>query len=917
MDWGDTFGIGLGVRNDKYLLVWTPKKSSEGQILPGFDSEDGALTLKMKPRPGAWITWIDEAKVIAEAKDDADRVRKSVQELDRNARQITDFADGVLKDITALHLGKPLTLSELAQEVLQAEFAIPTAVKTGGYVLANSQETTSLVRVIIPEQTNIHRVHMNEDELFESVATGAYDQLLVVYRTHIKRYPDLLDVNYCLTLKDYFHGEPTPEGIVSSIPCAHPKEAGEIEIFPTAASYDPLQPDHLHFVVTAFQASREQVLEAITHCSSLMEQYVERANQRAYEIMANFQGRTNSRLKALSLQPSQRVYEKVWDDIAINELRNQMLEFTEFFGEYLSENFGADAAGTRKDLLKHSIDPMIEAWQIHDLRQTTLKHLIFSGYKLANQVLDRATGIFYDLIFEKHFIEAKLLRTIELLVLEDGELLDQVRTPEWTKKTVRDGLHRFALNPSVHPKQIERLRNLWMELLEIGNAASQHGQQFETLLKPLSDLLLMTKQSSTDKSPTVSLRKDNAFEGFEISDEEFAQICVCLKNDFPLIKRWIRHAPKEQSKQEPYYATLWMILMDGKVREMLLQNFQPICDINLSQPVETKRLLDLVLGGQIIIRDEKDLKSLARNLERALSAKMGRGLVELTTPSLLKIHSDTLLCLLREEILAYQEGLEKQISRITNPKLQKKKGKRKKSGESDISSESVVEEMLEAIEAEKPKIAEIIEFLTPYTDAPSTLIETAINPRSQQLNQIRRHQVLNFDLQALPPIEKTWLENVKSVRDYPNLRAFLFENKLPISTTGRLLMDVRRAFPDSAVQDPSSADVFDVALDLVQELKALQDAGYAGEALKKFMNYIAEKLWRWELTQITEAELPMLIKEKVLASAICYGKEVEALLEYVERYEQLLETKLTSGSEMDKQRSLVEAKYQAIAETIL
>jgi len=191
MDWGDTFGIGLGVRNDKYLLVWTPKKSSEGQILPGFDSEDGTLTLKMKPRPGAWITWIDEAKVIAEAKDDADRVRKSVQELDRNARQITDFADGVLKDITALHLGKPLTLSELAQEVLQAEFAIPTAVKTGGYVLANSQETPSLARVIVPEQTNIHRVHTNEDELFESVATGAYDQLLVVYRTHIKRYHDL------------------------------------------------------------------------------------------------------------------------------------------------------------------------------------------------------------------------------------------------------------------------------------------------------------------------------------------------------------------------------------------------------------------------------------------------------------------------------------------------------------------------------------------------------------------------------------------------------------------------------------------------------------------------------------------------------------------------------------------------------
>ena len=51
MDWGDTFGVGLGAKADKYLLVWTPKNSSEAQILPGFDSEDGQLRLKMKGTP--------------------------------------------------------------------------------------------------------------------------------------------------------------------------------------------------------------------------------------------------------------------------------------------------------------------------------------------------------------------------------------------------------------------------------------------------------------------------------------------------------------------------------------------------------------------------------------------------------------------------------------------------------------------------------------------------------------------------------------------------------------------------------------------------------------------------------------------------------------------------------------------------
>ena len=80
---------------------------------------------------------------------------------------------------------------------------------------------------------------------------------------------------------------------------------------------------------------------------------------------------------------------------------------------------------------------------------------------------------------------------------------------------------------------------------------------------------------------------------------------------------------------------------------------------------------------------------------------------------------------------------------------------------------------------------------------------------------------------------------------------------------------------------------------------------------------LPEKLWRWELTQITDDELPMLIKEKVLASIVCYEKEVEVLLEYVERYEQILETKLSPDSGMDKRRRALEKDFQAIIETIL
>jgi hypothetical protein len=921
ISWGDTFGMGLGAKNDKYLLIWTPKKSSEGQILPGFDSEDGELTLKMRPRPGAWISWIDEAKIATEAKDDHDRVRRSVQELERNTRQVTDFADGVLKDITTVHLGKSLTLSEMVQEVLKVEFTIPTTVKTGGYVLASSQETVSgLAKVIIPEQTNIHGVHLNEDELIDSVVKSDYDRLLVIHRTHIKHYPDLFDVNYCLRLSEYFQGKPTQEEEgQSKLP--QPVQGLEpIGIFPTAAVYNPLSQDSIEFVVTALNGDYDAIREAVTESSAIIDEYVSQANQRAHEIMTNFQGRIDSRLQALTLQPGQRIYERVWDDLAIDELRNQLFEFSEFFGKYIGEHLDEDKVESRKESLRNSVDSIIETWQLQDSRQTTIRHLILAGYKLANQVLDQATGLFYDLIFEKHFIETGLLRTVELMVLEEGELLDEIRLPEWTDKTVRDRIYRLALNPAIHPEQTERLRDLWVKLLEIANFADRHQQQFESILKPLSDILLMPKRSAPSGgnagTRNISLRRGNTFEGFGISEKIFDNVLSRLHDNFPVIKRWIQNTPEERSGHESYYRTLWAILTEGLVREHLCEDFQPIFDINLSLPLETKRLMDLVLGGKIVIRNEKDLNSLKRNLDRALQAKIGRGLQEISTPTMLQIHSDTTLCTLREELLTYQQTLDKQLVRAANPKASKKQGKGKKGRKKGQSPESAAK-VIAAIEEEKPKIAELIEFLNSYTNAPLTLLETAIQPHSQKINKIREHQVLNFDLQSLPPIEDTWLEDVKSPDEYPNLRAFLFENKLPISTTGRALTKLRRIFLDPTDAEDASVNVFNIAVDLLLELRVLQDAGYEGDSLERYADYISEKLWRWELTQITETELPILIKEKVLSSIICYEKEVEALLEYVERYERLLEAKLASESEMDKQRELLEENFQTLAETLL
>ena len=907
MSWGDTFGLGLGVKSDKHLIVWTPKESSEGDILPGFDSEDGELTVKMRPRPGAWVSWIDEAKVTAETQDDYDRVHRSIQELERNARQITDFADGIVSDIAIQNLGKSLTLSELAQDALKARLAIPSTIKTGGYVLANIDATDAEMipsaTVIIPEQTHIHRVHLNEDALFDQILAQDYNLLLVVIRTHIKQYPDLIDLGYGLTLhtrlSNVFDNQEADTSETQQ------EEFDPIRVLATAAVYDPLEPDTLQLVPIAFNAPAEEIETAITDSSKKIETYTVKANQNAYQLMAQFQQGVETRLRALVLGPGQRVHNKVWDDLVIRELRNTMLDFVEFYGEYLAEHFEAPIAAAKTEVLKENIDPMIEFWQLQDNQQLTLNHLIQSSYKLANQVLDRAAGLFHDLVFEQDFIETELVKLVEFSAFENNECLNEIYLPQWTRGTVREKMAGITLRSTLHATQVERLTTIWLELLELANFASQHKQDFETVIQPLVNLLLAaTTRKPTQRRNQQAQPRGRAtnFAGFEIPDSTVEQILGHVKLHLPTIKQWLQNVPSGVDEQR-HYATLWALVLDGRLREQLLADMQPTCDINLSVPDQTKRLINLMLGSTLIIQAEKDRKSIERNLNRAVISKTGHELANVTTAAMLAIHGDALLTMLYEELLGYHDTLAKRAGRLANAP---QKGKKRKRGQAR--SNGAVN--AEAIEAEQQKVEELMAFLRPYRpeEVIITLATASIDPRAINLEEIRKQQVLSFDVSDLPEIDETWLGDSKSVEDYPNLRVFLLQNQLPVSTTGRLLMELRQQFPD---------ELFNHVLGLIQEVKALQGDDFKGDLINQFVIYISEKVWRWELTQITKSELPLFLKEKVLASAICYEKEVDTLLEYVERYDELVSTKLAAGSEMDNHRQYIEEQFQAIVETLL
>ncbi len=891
ISWGDTFGLALGSKNKQHLIIWTPKVTSENAILPGFDSKDGNLTLKIKYRPGAWISWIDEEKVQADAIDDYDRVHKSVQELERNTRQITDFADGVITNITVQHLGKSLALTELTEEVLQVRLSLPNNIKTGGYILSKSGNIDrNTAKVIIPEQTHINRVHLNEDEVVREIEKEGYDTALVVIRTLNKQYPDLLDLEYTLALHSRFVEESEDES------------DSQVRILPTAAVLNSLEPNAIKLRPIEFKASKKEIEDAIAKCTETIDNYMVKANPHAYQLIMQYQQGVETRLKALMLNRGQQIHNKVWDDLVTRELSNTLNTFCDFFAEYLDEHFVEDASRETSQFLRDKIEPIIEFWQLQENEQLTFNQMIQSTYTLTNQVVEHANALFHDLVFETELIASGLINSVDLKVYSNDVLQEIIPLPEWTSGTVREKMTRLVLRSNFYPQQIERLRSFMLNLLEIANFAYRHNQEFEQVIEPIESILLSSKSSSNQRN-NHSTRQKTKFPGFEISDAELEGIVGQIENYDAIIEMWIENVPTETEKLSVYYATLWSLILNGKTREKLLSAFKPTCDINISVPEQTKRLMNLTLNSQLVVGNEKDRKNLERNLNKVVMSKTGHNLQDITTTEKLAIHGDVTLSLLREELVRYDETLAKRASRFTSPQRKDKK-------RNAVNSKNNGQVTFETIQAEQKKVADMISFLKPYSesDVISKLANAGLKRNGSEIEDFRKQQVLSFDLNDLPTIGDTWLTEVKTLDDYPNLRVFLLQNKLPISTTGRILMELRKILTD---------DLFNQVLGLIQEVKELQQSSYQGEVLDKFTSYISEKVWRWELTQITTEELPIVVKEKVLTSAVCYEKEVENLMEYVDRYDELLETKLVAESEMDVQRENLESRFQEIVDTLL
>ena len=237
----------------------------------------------------------------------------------------------------------------------------------------------------------------------------------------------------------------------------------------------------------------------------------------------------------------------------------------------------------------------------------------------------------------------------------------------------KNGRHRTPVN--LHADQIERLTTIWLELIELANFVSQQKQDFETVIQPLADLLLEASVGQVQRRSQKALQRGNTtnFSGFEIPDETFHRLLDHVKLHLSTIKQWLMNLPPNTDAQQ-HYATLWTLLLDGRLREQLLANVQPTCDINLSVPDQTKRLINLMLGSALIIHAEKDRKLIERNLNRAINSKTGHELANITSVTMLAIHGDTLLEVLYEELAGYYDTLTKRANRITNTPRRGKSG---------------------------------------------------------------------------------------------------------------------------------------------------------------------------------------------------------------------------------------------------
>jgi len=751
MRWGDTLFLTLGRDENKCLVVWTPKETSERDHLPGFYTDDGKFFMKVKEKPGAWITYADlgqiRRKIEAEQNSSktphqnarnsnnvgsaspelldkaGQEVLQGVRELERNTKNIVDFAGGIVPEFTITHRARQIKLAELLRrpEELNVELRLLRGFKTGAYVVITPLEVTtenslSSAEIIIPEKTISAGVHLNADKIISRLSDRNELSAITLYSSYLRRYPDFQDFQH------YFHlREQLEEAKVNS------------EILIGEAIHDPMNKDGITLRAFSVTSDSKKIEQLISDAEKPLSEYFEDVNEKIASISETHQDRVRERVGMWNV--GRNIISSILDEtpteeqnvtqgnpavqrIISEETKSAITDFMEFSSKLFKQHFQPQKA----EELIQELRNYQEYINVAEEERSSI-----SSNDL-NNFIGKATALIHDGVMEEQFVQTGAITPIDIKILGDGAEINQIDFPITASWEIEEMPETLSLSTT----QRRRHADLLSQTLDIENTARKFGYGLREVLNPLYDILLSV----------------NSNEEFEIDAETFVQVIEQIKFYRSEIHECIQVAPPEH---KDYYAKLSVIINKGEFKELLCDRIGYFEGMTLSNPEEVSELLTSIQTGELIKLDDREQNQFLKNLDAEVEERTGKKLARFKEDKLLKIHCDEVLSAIKATLQNCMESLDATVKDLTEMmnlddkqlinKLKRRYGRGKGKGknksskvtlediynerrrinvslEQIIDGKAVIQDCLERLEHHKNVVPQLLEKLRNQPDFP-------------------------------------------------------------------------------------------------------------------------------------------------------------------------------------------------------
>jgi hypothetical protein len=929
MRWGDTLFLTLGRDENKCLVVWTPKQTSERDHLPGFYTDDGKFFMKVKEKPGAWVTYADLGQIRrkieseqnsrprksygnfdnlgSESSETLDRagqeVLQGVRELERNTKNIVDFAGGVVSEFTVTHRGRPIKLADLLRrsEEFNVDLRLLRGFKTGAYIVITHPETTTenslfSAEIIIPEKTISAGVHLNADELIARLSSEHECSATAIYSSYLRQYPDFQDFQH------YFHlKEQLEEAKVTS------------EILIGEAVHDPINRNGITLKVFSVTSDNKKIEQLIADSEKPLSEYFEKVNEKIASISEIHQGRVRERVGMWNV--GRNIISSILDEtpaeeqattqgssavqrIVSEETKSAITDFMDFSFQLFEQHFQPQ---TTEKLIQ-------ELRNYHELINIAEEGRGYISSGDLNNFIGKATALVHDGVMEEQFVQTGAITPIDIKIFEDGKEISQIDFPitaSWEIEVMPETL-------SLSTTQRRRHAELLSKTLDIENSARRSGYGLREVLNPLYDMILSVNSAGE----------------FEINSETFAQAIEQIRLYSRDIRECILSAP---SDPRDYYAKLSVIISKGEFKELLCKRIGYFEGMTLSNSEEVSELLTLIQAGELIKLDDREQSQFLKNIEAEVENRTGKKLAHKTKSlvseansfkdeKLLKIHCDEVLSAIKVALQNCMETLDADVKDLTDTmnlddkqlinKLKRRYGKGRGRGKGKNSKIS-----LEDVYAERQRInvslEQIIDGKVAIQDCLKRL-EQHTNVVPQLLNKLRTQP----DLPIFEWPKEIEVELEGKLREIPSIGEVVAETveELPSETiVSRIEEEQPPEFIPEAVETgfpEGQVDYDAVASEITRSLATSVTEALPAEAIEEIeepapvvtlvQETARQEILPEEIPSVEELQQEFsLLSSKEIHEAVDAGLSGKELKEYLElRAETAQKDKVYSESEM-------------------